>query len=78
MCPSYVCCCGLQFLILFLRGVDQLRNMMDDIAEQQDVAKVVSEAISNLVASGKDVSEVSSETLKKISLFEEFLFFFFC
>jgi hypothetical protein len=33
--------------------------MMDDIAEQQDVAKEISEAISNPVAFGQDVDEVS-------------------
>lgn len=31
--------------------------MMDDIAEQQDVAKEISEAISNPVAFGHDVDE---------------------
>ncbi|PNF25185.1 hypothetical protein B7P43_G18202 [Cryptotermes secundus] len=31
--------------------------MMDDIAEQQDVAKEISEAISNPVAFGQDVDE---------------------
>ncbi|XP_023715889.2 charged multivesicular body protein 4b [Cryptotermes secundus] len=55
--PCYVCCCGLQFLILFLRDVDQVHDMMDDIAEQQDVAKEISEAISNPVAFGQDVDE---------------------
>jgi hypothetical protein len=34
--------------------------MMDDIAEQQDVAKEISEAISNPVAFGQDVDEVSA------------------
>jgi hypothetical protein len=33
--------------------------MMDDIAEQQDVAKEISEAISNPVAFGHDIDEVS-------------------
>lgn len=65
-----MCFCGLQFLILFLRDVDQVHDMMDDIAEQQDVAKEISEAISNPVAFGQDVDEVSSETMKKISLFK--------
>jgi charged multivesicular body protein 4 len=39
--------------------VDQVHDMMDDIAEQQDVAKEISEAISNPVAFGQDVDEVS-------------------
>lgn len=34
------------------RDVDQVHDMMDDIAEQQDVAKEISEAISNPVAFG--------------------------
>jgi len=39
--------------------VDQVHDMMDDIAEQQDVAKEISEAISNPVAFGHDIDEVS-------------------
>ena len=31
--------------------------MMDDIAEQQDVARAISEAISNPVAYGQDIDE---------------------
>ena len=34
----------------------QVHDMMDDIAEQQDVAKEISEAISNPVAFGQVVS----------------------
>lgn len=37
--------------------VDQVHDMMDDIAEQQDVAKEISEAISNPVAFGQDLDE---------------------
>merc|ERR1712126_349733 len=37
--------------------VDQVHDMMDDIAEQQDVAKEISEAISNPVAFGQDYDE---------------------
>ncbi|KAK9703162.1 Snf7 [Popillia japonica] len=36
---------------------DKVHDMMDDIAEQQDVAKEISEAISNPVAFGQDVDE---------------------
>jgi len=37
--------------------VDKVHDMMDDIAEQQDVAKEISDAISNPVAFGQDVDE---------------------
>lgn len=37
--------------------VDQVHDMMDDIAEQQDVAKEISDAISNPIAFGQDVDE---------------------
>ncbi|XP_018327999.1 charged multivesicular body protein 4c [Agrilus planipennis] len=37
--------------------VDQVHDMMDDIAEQQDVAREISDAISNPVAFGQDMDE---------------------
>ncbi|XP_011706128.1 PREDICTED: charged multivesicular body protein 4c-like, partial [Wasmannia auropunctata] len=37
--------------------VDQVHDMMDDIAEQQDVAREISDAISNPVAFGQDADE---------------------
>lgn len=37
--------------------VDQVHDMMDDIAEQHDVAKEITEAITNSVAFGQDVDE---------------------
>ncbi|KAJ8681144.1 hypothetical protein QAD02_016931 [Eretmocerus hayati] len=37
--------------------VDQVHDMMDDIAEQQDVAREISDAISNPVAFGQDIDE---------------------
>ncbi len=37
--------------------VDQVHDMMDDIAEQQDVAREISDAISNPVAFGQDFDE---------------------
>ena len=37
--------------------VDEVHDMMDDIAEQQDVAKEISDAISSPVAFGQDVDE---------------------
>lgn len=41
------------------RNVDDVHNMMDDIAESQDLSKEISEAISNPVAFGTDIDEVS-------------------
>lgn len=38
--------------------VDKVHDMMDDIADQQDVAREISDAISNPVAFGQDVDEV--------------------
>lgn len=37
--------------------IDQVHEMMDDIAEQQDVAREISEAISNPVAFGQEFDE---------------------
>merc|ERR1712025_1322621 len=37
--------------------VDQVHDMMDDIAEQQDVAREISEAISNPVAFGQEFDD---------------------
>merc|ERR1712203_848439 len=37
--------------------VDKVHNMMEDIAEQQDVAKEISEAISSPVAFGQEFDE---------------------
>jgi len=37
--------------------IDKVHDMMDDIAEQQDVAREISEAISNPVAFGQDFDE---------------------
>lgn len=43
--------------MLYRRDVDQVHDMMDDIAEQQDVAREISDAISNPVAFGQDADE---------------------
>lgn len=40
------------------RNVDEVHDMMDDIAEQQDLAREISDAISNPVGFGEDVDEV--------------------
>lgn len=37
--------------------VDKVHDMMDDIAEQQDVAREISDAISNPVVFGQDIDE---------------------
>lgn len=49
--------------------VNQVHDMMDDIAEQQDVAKEISEAISNPVAFGQDVDE--DELEKELEALEQ-------
>ena len=41
--------------------MDQVHDMMDDIAEQQDVAREISDAISNPVAFGQDIDEEELE-----------------
>lgn len=41
----------------FSRDIDQVHDMMDDIAEQQDIANEISNAISNPVAFGQDIDE---------------------
>lgn len=43
-------------VLIRCRDVDQVHDMMDDIAEQQDVAREISDAISNPVAFGKSRS----------------------
>jgi len=45
------------------RDVDKVHDMMDDIAEQRDVAREISEAISNPVAFGQDIDEASFNIL---------------
>lgn len=44
--------------------MDQVHDMMDDIAEQQDVAREISDAISNPVAFGHDIDEVSRSCVR--------------
>jgi len=39
--------------------VDDVHNLMDDVAEQQDIANEISDAISNPVGFQQDVDEVS-------------------
>uniref|UniRef100_A0AC34R738 Charged multivesicular body protein 4b n=1 Tax=Panagrolaimus sp. JU765 TaxID=591449 RepID=A0AC34R738_9BILA len=49
--------------------VDQVHNLMEDIAEQQDVANEIAEAISNPVGFGNDIDE--SDLLKELEELEE-------
>ena len=50
--------------------VDKVHDMMDDIAEQQDVAKEISEAISNPVAFG----QVKQRLFLRVCFFKKILF----
>lgn len=43
---------------LYFRDVDKVHDLMDDVAEQQEVANEISEAISNPVGFGQDQDEV--------------------
>ena len=40
------------------RDVDDVHNLMDDVAEQNEIANEISEAISNPVGFGQDLDEV--------------------
>lgn len=40
------------------RDVDKVHDLMDDVAEQQDVANEISEAISHPVGFGQDLDDV--------------------
>jgi len=48
--------CDVTFCI---RNVDDVHNLMDDVAEQQEIANEISDAISNPVGFQQDVDEVS-------------------
>lgn len=47
----------------FSRDVDKVHDLMDDVAEQQEIANEISEAISNPVGFGQDADEVRYPTL---------------
>lgn len=50
------------FCLFFLfRDVDKVHDLMDEVAEQQEIANEIGEAISNPVSFGQDVDEVSVE-----------------
>ena len=51
-------CIGDLMVHLCFRDVDEVHEMMDDIAEQQEVANEIGEAISNPVGFGQDLDEV--------------------
>ncbi len=63
--------------MIFCRDVDKVHDMMDDIAEQQEVAREISDAISNPLAFGQDVDddelEKELEELEQQALDEELL-----
>lgn len=50
-------------IISFSRDVDKVHDLMDDVAEQQEIANEISEAISNPVGFGQDADEVRYPTL---------------
>ena len=41
------------------RDIDKVHDLMDDIAEQQEIASEIADAISNPVGFSQDVDEVS-------------------
>jgi len=45
----------------FGRNVDDVHNLMDDVAEQQEIANEISDAISNPVGFGQDVDEARTQ-----------------
>ena len=51
------------------RDIDKVHDMMDDIAEQQDVAREISDAISNPIAFGQDVDDEELE--RELELLEQ-------
>ena len=56
----YVCCpdvYGINNWLSF-RDVDDVHDLMDEVAEQQEIANEISEAISSPVGFGQDVDEV--------------------
>ena len=61
------------YIIFIIRDVDDVHNLMDDVAEQQEIANEISEAISNPVGFGNDVDEV---TYKFIIIKLYFLFYY--
>jgi charged multivesicular body protein 4 len=51
------------------RDVDEVHNMMDDIADQQDLSNEISNAISNPIGFGEDMDE--DELEKELEALEE-------
>lgn len=49
------------FWFFLFRDVDKVHDLMDEVAEQQEIANEIGEAISNPVSFGQDVDEVSVE-----------------
>lgn len=58
---SLLCKISFNILTIFFsssRDIDKVHDLMDDVAEQQEIANEISEAISNPVGFGQDVDEV--------------------
>ena len=51
------------------RNVEKVHDLMDEVAEQQEVANEITEAISNPVGFNQDVDEVASASLCNSLLF---------
>jgi len=52
-------CCK-SFAHVLCRDVDKVHDLMDDVAEQQEIANEISDAISNPVGFNTDMDEVCS------------------
>lgn len=48
-------------VLLFFRGIDNVDDLMADIAEQQEVAQEISDAISRPFGAGVDYDEVRTD-----------------
>lgn len=59
------------FLFYLHRDVDKVHDLMDEVAEQQEIANEIGEAISNPVGFGQDMDDV------KLLLNLSYLYFLF-
>ena len=48
--------------------MDKVHDLMDEVAEQQEIANEIGEAISNPVGFGQDVDDVSTVSVVDIKL----------
>ena len=56
------------FLFNYRGDVDAVHDLMDEVAEQQEIANEISDAISNPVGFGNEVDEVCSCHLEESTL----------